>query len=155
MNRSGSQKFLLVMSIINIVFGALGIIIGLMAMAGGAVIGAVNTPEITSAFNESGVPQSAAAIMVVAGSMLIVITSIVDVIVGILGVRAANDNQKIMPVWVLCLIDLVLTVVSVGMTLAQGNAFSDPSNIFSIVLTLALSVLMFYAANNIKREAGK
>ncbi|MDO4538590.1 MAG: hypothetical protein Q4B54_10550 [Coriobacteriales bacterium] len=155
MNRSGSQKFLLVVSIINIVFGALAVIMGLLAMTGGAVIGAVNTPEVTSAFDEAGMAQSTAAALVMGGSMLIIITSVIDIVIGILGVRAANDNQKIMPVWVLCLIDLVLTIIGVIVSLVQNGSLGSGSSMLSNILSIAMTVLMFYAANNIKREAGK
>ncbi len=155
MNRSGSQKFLLVVSIINIVFGALAVIMGLLAMTGGAVIGSVSTPEVTSAFDEAGMAQSTAAVLVMGGSMLIIITAVIDIVIGILGVRAANDNQKIMPVWVLCLIDLVLTIIGVIMSLVQNGSLGSGSSMLSNILSIAMTVLMFYAANNIKREAGK
>ena len=51
--------------------------------------------------------------------------------------------------WVLAIIGLVGAVISLIMSIAQG-AFNASS-----ILSLALSGLMFWIANNIKTEAGK
>lgn len=78
---------------------------------------------------------------------------LIDIILGILGIRAANDNQKIMPVWWLALIALVLGVLGVILTLTQGNVSS--STLSSDLGSIVFSLLIFWIANNIKRQAGK
>ena len=49
MQRSGSQKALLVISIISIVFAVLGILAALLAMVGGSLFGAVPADEAAEA----------------------------------------------------------------------------------------------------------
>jgi hypothetical protein len=68
---------------------------------------------------------------------------------GVLGIRAANDNQKIMPVWFISLISLAFSISNVITALFQGN--------FGIATVVSLLVpsLVFWAANTIKAEAGK
>ena len=66
--------------------------------------------------------------------------------------RAANDNQKIMPVWVLAIIGLVGAVITIVVALTDGSfSAGDTSSLGSLVG----SGLMFWVANNIKKQAGK
>jgi hypothetical protein len=76
----------------------------------------------------------------------------VELAVGLLGLRASNDASKIMPVWVLSLISLVGQVVGFIMGIVQGTAMNG---LLSSLVSLALAGLMFWAANNVKAEAGK
>ena len=147
MNRSGSQKVLLVVSIIEIVFGVLTFIVGLMAtLAGGALNGAMGgTPEEVAAVGILSTATSVFAVVLIVGAVL-------SVLEGILGVRAANDASKIMPVWILAIIALVSAVISLIMTIANG---SFAVNGLNNIITLVLDGLMFWVANNIKVEAGK
>ena len=70
----------------------------------------------------------------------------------IFGIRAANDNQKIMIVWVFALIGVILGVVGLVMGIVDG---SFGQNAISTVVGLVIDVALFWIANNIKREAGK
>ena len=72
---------------------------------------------------------------------------------GILGVRAANNNQKIMPVWVLAIVQVVLCVISLITNFTGGSL--NPQQIGSSVVSLIVAILIMWIANNIKREAGK
>ena len=140
--RSSSQKFLLVVSIIDIVGGAFVIIAGLMTGILGAGVG------ISGA--QAGLTSSQAA-TAAGGLTLITVLAFLsggfDLVEGILGLRAANDNQKIMPVWILSIVSLVIIVIEIIMSLFQGG-FS-----FTYILSLIISGLMFWIANNIKQEA--
>lgn len=152
MERSGSQKFLLVISIINIVFAVLGILAGIMGILGGAFFGAADPQDVASTLSGSGVTQGEASGIVVGAFLFVLLASAIELIVGILGVRAANDNQKIMPVWVLALIDVILYVVCIVITIVNGSFSADG---LSNILSLAFAVLLFWVANNIKQQAGK
>ena len=152
MQRSGSQKVLLVLSIISIIVAVIGILFGIMKMLGGALLGMVPADEAASALSESGLTQQEAGAFAGLAGFIVLIGCVIELIVGILGVRAANDNQKIMPVWVLAIIELILSAISLGSVVANGS-FS--SNGLSAILSLVIAVLMLWIANNIKREAGK
>lgn len=148
MNRTSSQKALLVIAIINIVFGAFALIAGLMSGVLGVGVGILNSSDIASA-GVTGNQQAA----VTAGFSLLGIVGIVDGILtlveGILGLRAANDNQKIMPVWILAIASLVISALNLISGLFSGK-FS-----LSLIVSVVVASLMFWIANNIKQEAGR
>ncbi len=156
MERSGSQKALLVISIISIIFAVLGIILGLMALAGGGLLGAVNPADLdastAASLENSGLsmPMIGALAGIFGGAILV--GSIIELICGILGVRAANDNQKIMPVWVLAIIELVFAVAGVVAAVANG-VFSQSAA--SLLCSVAFAVVYLWIANNVKKEAGR
>lgn len=152
MQRSGSQKALLVFSILNIIGAVLILLGGLGIMLGGAMMGAVDPSEASSALSEYGVTQAEAGAIAGIAGILIVFGGVIELIVGILGVRAANDNQKIMPVWVLAIIQLILGAISLGTTIANGTFSTQGA---SAIISLVFAILIMWLANNIKREAGK
>lgn len=152
MERSGSQKFLLVISIINIVLAVLGILISLAGIMGGALFGAADPQEVSSALSETNLTQGEASGLVVGVFLFVLLACIIELIVGILGVRAANDNQKIMPVWVLALINIILYIIAIIVDIVDGS-FSTTGA--SSILSLAVGILLFWVANNIKKQAGK
>lgn len=152
MQRSGSQKVLLVLSIISVVVAILGIIASLMMMLGGSVFGMVDAQTANEALQGSGITQAEAGVAFGIVGLIGVLAYVVQLIVGILGVRAANDNQKIMPVWVLALLQVILQVVSATMTLMGGVGMNA---IVTTCVYVLIAVLVFWIANNIKREAGK
>lgn len=149
MNRSGSQKALLVISIINIVVGALVFLLGLVAiMAGGALGSATSADLAESGLTTQEASYAAAGMSVVA--IVSIISALLSIVEGILGIRAANDAQKIMPVWIISIISLIAVVVSMIFAITQG-AFT--SNIASYIFSLIASGLMLWIANNIKIQA--
>jgi hypothetical protein len=151
MERSGSQKVLLVLSIITIVVAALGLIASILAIAGGALFGAVDSSEAASALQGTGATQGEVAAGVSLAGLFLLIACAVELLEGILGVRAANDNQKIMPVWVLALIGIIISFIGAMSLAVQGRFLENPS----MVASLIGSALMFWIANNIKVQAGK
>lgn len=152
MERSGSQKFLLVVSIISIVFGVFACLGAILTFMGSAVIGTAESPELTESLAGSGYTQGDVAGMIGILGASLLLYAILDVLVGILGIRAANDNQKIMPVWVLAIIALVLEAIALILVIVGGD-FSQ--NGLTTIFSLLISALMFWVANNIKREAGR
>lgn len=151
MERSGSQKFLLVISIINIVAGVFIILGSLLLTLTGGVIGSAMPSDLASA----GIDETDARLATAAFSFLGVagiFSGALGLLEGILGVRAANDSSKIMPVWVLTLISLILNVVGLIMVIINGTFASQA---LTYVFALVLAALMFWVANNIKNQAGR
>jgi len=147
MQRSGSQKALLVLSIIEIIGAVISLFSGVLAFMG---VGAVLADP--SAVAGSGITRDQAAGVFVILSGLLIITGVWSLLCGIFGVRAANDNQKIMIVWVFCLIGVILAVVGIIAALINGRFGNQ---FWSLLWTLVFSGIMFFIANNIKKEAGK
>ncbi len=151
MNRSGSQKVLLVISIINIVSGVFALIGALMSLLmGGAVSGATLLEIERAGVTVNDALAASAALSIVGVASLIL--GAIALLEGILGIRAANDKNKIMPVWVLSIIGLGISVLAFVASIFNG---SFGANLVSNLCSLVGSGLMFWIANNIKVETGK
>ena len=150
MQRSGSQKALLVLSILKIIGAVLLFLVGLLAVL---ALGTVPEAEMASVAAEAGVSTEEALGAGFAIGAVMIVAGIIDLILGILGVRAANDNQKIMPVWVLALISLIFGIIGAISGIVSGDI--DGSQIGSYIVSIIVSILIFWIANNIKREAGR
>lgn len=145
MQRSGSQKALLVLSIIEVICGILVLIVGILGLIGGGTVATVGTEDLGEL---AGVAGGAIAI----ASGLIVVSGIVTLLAGVFGVRAANDNQKIMIVWVFTLLVVIVNIIGIVMAAINGSFGTDA---ISLIAGLVFSLLMFWIANNIKKQAGK
>ena len=152
MQRSGSQKALLVLSILNIIGAVIILLMGLGLMLGGAFIGAADPAEVTASLAGTEISQGEAGVLAGIAGLVIVFAGVIELILGILGIRASNDNQKIMPVWVLAIIQLVLSALSL-ITTITGGSFSTQGA--STIISLIFAALIMWIANNIKKEAGK
>lgn len=147
MERSTSQKALLVISIIEIVIAALVLIVGISTGLLGGLLGTAGMEgELTA--DEVAAGTAGLAFL----SALMVISAIWSLLCGIFGIRAANNNQKIMIVWVFALIGAILGVVGFICSIIDGSFGQDAA---STIVSLIVNVLLFWIANNIKREAGK
>lgn len=154
MERSGYQKTLKVISIIDIVAGVFAILAGGLFFAGA---GLLSSPEMASEtatlVNETGLSTEALGGITSAIGFAGVLGGALEILTGVLGLRAAKDSQKIMPVWYLAIISLALNVVSLVTGLFQGQI--NGSNIVSYITSILFAGLMFWVANNIKAQAGK
>ena len=111
--------------------------------------------RIAKKLAEAGVTAADAGMLSVATSMMaviLIVAAAVSILEGVLGIRAANDASKIMPVWILAIIGLVGAVITIIASIANG---SFAANAVSNIITLVIDGLMFWIANNIKTEAGK
>ena len=154
MSLDASKKILKVFGIITIVFSILGILLGITAIIGGSALGiGTATGNV-----ESNANLAAGVGIITLLGLVALIGSIIDLISGICSVRAANDISKIMPAWVFALIGLIFDVIGIIANFAQkkpdGTAVT-PSNMLGLIIGLAISVLIFIAANNVKQAAGK
>ena len=152
MQRSRSQKVLLVLSILSIISAVIVLAGGLILMVGGAAFGAADSAEAASVLEGSGITQGEAGLLASGAGLVIICEGIVELIMGILDIRAANDNRKIMPVWVISIIELILSAISLITTIVNGS-FATQS--VSVIATLVFAGLMMWIANNIKMEAGR
>ena len=152
MQRSGSQKVLLVISILSIIGAVLVLLSGLAMMMGGALFGSIDSSEAASALAGTDITQDEAGVIAGMLGIIVIFSGVVELIMGILGVRAANNSQKIMPVWVFAIIEVILCVIGLASTVADGT-FSSQG--VSTVISLVFAVLILWIANNIKKEAGK
>ena len=130
-----------VVGILGIIFGVIALIFGVLAFIGSSMtsVDLELTPEQLKLVKITGIAA--------------VVLALITLLEGIFSVRAANDFSKIMPAWIFAIISLVANVVDGVLSIARGG--TDGSSMVSIVLSIALSCLVFVAANNMKKSVGK
>ena len=151
MNLNTSKVILKVSGIISIIFGILGIIAGVMAVAGGALIGAGAAAGQITASNE----VAGGVALLGFGGLLVIIGSIIELLSGIFSVKASNDISKIMPAWWFSVLSVIASIVSIVTIVLQKSQPIDPKNLFGAIVGLLTSILIFFAAETIKKAAGK
>ena len=139
MSLETSRKVLKISGILSIIFGVLGIIMGILVFTTGGMI---------ATSMDMGVEDNAmVAGISLAGGIMAVIAGIIALIEGIFSLRGAKDSTKIMPAWVFAIIGLIFGVINL-----IGSFGNGASSIFSNVISLLISALIFAAANTIKRS---
>ena len=151
MERTSSQKVLRVIAIISIVFAVLGILAGALIGGAGGLIGTANPSDVAEMTSGTGLTQGQAAGIVGGLGIVAILASAIELIEGILCLRASNDSAKVKPAWIFSIISLGLNIVSIIWTAINGTL---GQNIGSTVAGLAIAGLIFYLCNNIKQEAG-
>lgn len=135
--KTSSQTALKVLSIIGIVVGAIIAVSGIVLTVG------------ANGFAMSQASSSGAGIAVLGtiGGVVLIVAGVFNVVVGVFGVRGANDPSKIGVFWVLCIIGIVLNALGLIME-ATGSGISASSLIGTLFV-----VALFILANNIKKQA--
>ncbi|MBQ9043478.1 MAG: hypothetical protein IJ111_11790 [Eggerthellaceae bacterium] len=147
MQRSGSQKALLVFSVIEIACAAFLIIGGILVVAGAGMVGG---GALLGDLTLKG--QGKDAILLARAAILLIGLGAWGLLCGIFGIRAANDSRKIMIAWVFLLIGLILNVVGAAWSVLGGSFGQSPA---LIVMSLVFDIVLFWIADNIKREAAE
>lgn len=141
---TGSQKAIKVLSIIVIVVAILSIVAGLVTCAGGAA-GVMAGADASAA--EQQLALGTGVLFVLAGGALV--SGIIDLIVGLLGLRGAKDPNKIMPFFVIAIIGAVFAALNLIGCFTSGQL--DGTSIASAVVQLALMVVCVILANNVRK----
>ncbi len=142
MEKSGSQKALKVISIIMIVLSVLGLLVALMLLMGG---GALGVSGIDAADDDMAVAGGLAMFL----GMGMMLSSLFNLVIGIFGLRGANDPAKIGVFFVLAIIGVVFAAINLVGMFMNG---ADFSTVLSSVVSLAMPVACVVLANNIKHQ---
>ncbi|MEG0070959.1 MAG: hypothetical protein RR723_03505 [Raoultibacter sp.] len=134
---TGSRKVLNILSILLMVIGVLGILLGIFLVAGGSLLGGTVIEGVNGQ-----------ALSTVVGGIAIV-TSIVDIVIGYMGRRGAQDPTKIKPFFIICIIGVVLYVMSIIGAITTNDMSSLPDYLISLVFI----IVCLYFANKVKQEA--
>ena len=142
MSLEKSQKIVKVLGILSIISAVLGIIaaIGMFGLTG---LGAAS-------LDTAAIDEETAGSLVGLGLIGVVIlaSAIVELLQGIFSLRAAKDASKATPLWVISIISVVFSVISLINSFGSGT-----QGIFSAIVGLAISCGIFYLANNIRKNA--
>ena len=135
---SNSQKYIKIVSILNVISGAAYVLFALLAVLGVGLAG--------DAMSQMEGAPSKTAIVVFVGSLLV--SGAITLLAGILGLGAAKDASKIKPVFTLSLIGFVITVLNIVLSAVANNL--DIGQIVELVAP----ALMLWCSYNVKKEAG-
>ena len=144
MTVDSARKILNIAAVIHIICGIPMIVVGILGLSGTAA--ASVAPEIAESLAEAG-PMTAGVIMVL--SAVILIVGFLAAVEGVLDRRAAKDPTKVMPVWYLSIVLLVINVIGLGLSAVTGTLG------IGTIIELLFTVLVFSAANSIRKELGK
>ena len=141
MTVESSKSILKVFVIIDIIFGALEALLGILAVAGGGLLATGTIPADQVDVETSG------AIVLGAGVVLLVL-GIFSIVEGILSHRAGKDPSKAKPAFICAIISLVLAAISMISTISSSG--SPVSAITSVLINL----LLVMAANTLRKQQG-
>ena len=136
---SGSQRALKIICILLIAWAVILIAFGAFLTFGSGFA----TGNIV---DSQGATVDAAAMSIALG-IGTVVGGVVNLIIALLGLRGAKNPRKIGAFFVLCIIGVVLGLISLGMSIAQGS-FQ-----WSSIVSLALVIVCTVLASSIKKQA--
>lgn len=138
---SGSQKALKIISIILVVWSILVIALGAFLAAGSAV------PGMSAETIDMGGEVTDMATAALAFGIGTAIGGVINLVIGLLGLRGAKNPHKIGLFFVLCIVGLVLGVVGIVMDFMQGSF--QWTSLVSVVIVAVCT----YLAHSIKKQA--
>jgi hypothetical protein len=144
MDRPASQLFLRVISIIDIALGILSVVAGVVALSGGTFLGTGSGRVATEA-------AAAMDVTIIGGTysllgVLALLAGLLAITEGVLGLRAARDTSRIMPVWVISLVGLVFGIVDLAIVVSQQ------ADMTAAVIDLMAAALLFWVVNDIRTK---
>ena len=151
MKRSGSQKVLLVLSILTIIGAVISLLMAVFSFFGAGMLIQLPASDVASLSQETGMTQEGMGGLLAGLGIIGVVSALVGLIRGVFGLRASKDATKVGPLWVFSVIGLALSIASIVFGLVTGaREFSKLAGAFGGLLG---SLIMFVIANNIKRQA--
>ena len=142
---TGSQKVIKVVSILVIIVAILSILLGLASCVGG--FAGVAASSGVSESEQETLALGAGVLFFLGGGAII--SGVIDLIVGLLGLRGAKNPDKIMPFFVIAIIGVVFAVLNLAGCFTSGQL--DGTSIVSAIVQLALMALCVYLANNVRK----
>ena len=151
MKRSGSQRVLLILSILSVIGAIIWVLAAAFGFFGSGVISSLDPTEAESLVSEAGISQGEASGLLLGIGIGGLLSALVSLIEGILGIIASKDATKIGPVRFLIICQLVLTVAGIALDLFSGSKqFTELGGAFT---GLILNLFMLWICNNIKSQA--
>jgi hypothetical protein len=144
-----AKSTLKIMGILSIIMSAFGIILGAMSIGGGGILAG----QMAASGGMSSTEADAAATMtglVLAAGIMILVSGIFALLLGIFSVRASNDFSKVGPAYVLAIIDLIVSIISVIVNFAGTM---NVSSLLDGVVGVVFAACIFWAAKTIRDNA--
>ena len=149
MSINNAKTSLKILGILSIILSIPGLLFGIGLFSGSKII--------TENFIKSGSADAGSAdevfaltgLMIVAG-IFVLVSAIVDLLLGIFSVRGAKDASKIKPAYVLSIVALVLSLISLIVDFAVNTSVST---ILDGAAGIVIAIVIFWCANTIRKNA--
>lgn len=145
MAQSKGKNFLKVTGILMIIGGAITIIVAIVGLISGIAIAGAAAATVEADY-ETAVVGSAGASLIVVSSIIALIGGVLELIAGIIGVKNCDRPEKSVTCIVWGIIVLVLQIVSLILSFSNGGGQSALTIISSIIFGLAVPVLYLVGA---------
>ena len=145
--KSASRKYLKILGIIALVLACLSTILGIVFIV---MRNSMSLMDLGVASLPTGVTEDSFKILV--GSMIIV-SGVIEALIGWLLIRAANDPRKTTFLFVLLVLEVISGVYTLIQTASRGMGASASGA--SAILSLAISVLALFATYKARQEVNK
>lgn len=143
---TGAQKALKVISIIVIILAVLCIIAGALLLIPNLAYVEAGFPNVEGA-DQVTVAAGAAIVLLIAAFILV--SGVIDLIVGILGLRGAKDPKKIGGFFAIAVIGLILAAINLAITLFSGQQL-DFATLSAPIAQLVVMLICVILANNVR-----
>ena len=142
MSLDTAKKILKVAGIIMIIGGLVSIVMGISISFIGGYAGA-EMPEA-----QTNPDYQKAALVMMGGGLFTAFAGIASIVEGIVAIMASKNNRYGTAAWILALIGLITSLLSAFNTI-QKSGF-NATNIVSLLIGLAISCLIYMAANKVR-----
>lgn len=147
MERTNEQKTLNVFAIIEIVFGVLGLLIGIATLVfGGAVFG--NSSQIIEETVATAEDVNKVGGVFLGGGLASIVIAVIQIITGVFMKKAVKDATQYKGAYILVTIGLVLSVIG----LIAAVVTKDSQSIVNNVVSVAINGFVFYLLTKIKNS---
>lgn len=143
---TGSQKALKVISIIVIILAVLCVLAGAALLIPNLAYVSADFPNVEGA-DRATVAAGAALMLVISG--VLIVSGVIDLIVGILGLRGAKDPKKIGGFFAIAVIGLIIATINLAITLFSGQQL-DFSTLSAPIAQLVVMLICVILANNVR-----
>lgn len=142
MEKSVNQKALKVLSILMIVFSACALVLGIVLIVGHEALAIEGILPV-------GLTSEELSIAVVMLGVVLIVSALVNGVIGLLGLRGANNPQKIKVYFILAVIGTIFALFGTLQGITSGTAgTTSVVNFTGVVLPLVGAVLAY----KIKKE---
>lgn len=143
---TGSQKALKVISVIVIILAVLCVLAGVALLIPNIAYVEADFPNVEGA--DRATVAAGAALMLVISAVLIV-SGVIDLIVGILGLRGAKDPKRICGFFALAVIGLIIAAINLAFTVFASEQL-DFATLSAPIAQLVVMLICVILANNVR-----
>lgn len=142
---TGSQKVIKVVSILVIIVAILSILLGLASCVGG--FAGVAASSGVSESEQETLALGAGVLFFLGGGAII--SGVIDLIVGILGLRGAKDPKRIGGFFAIAVIGFIIAAINLAITLFSAQQL-DFATLLAPIAQLVVMLVCVILANNVR-----